>query len=103
MTFEEWFDRYIELFTDEDMPANDKLRVAWNGGYSYGIKAATEAAAPKWVSVEERLPEQDKALLAVYDPKNDTWYRHDFFRQDGLPYWATHWMELPPAPQGEGV
>ena len=71
-------------------------------------KAAADALEkqPRWISVEERLPEQRDAYLAattdgdVYDaefiPSVKQWWIDDDLRLD-----VTHWMPLPEPPEEE--
>jgi hypothetical protein len=70
------------------------------------------AAAPRWVSVTERLPEPDAMCAVLF---GDVYYRCARWLGDvwvvpvivadpiteGLP--VTHWLELPPAPGAEGT
>lgn len=74
-----------------------------------------EAKLPKWISVEERLPEADKYVLAVV--KNygygDTYsdvamYDGELWVRDAGPYFdiidkgeVTHWMPMHELPKGE--
>ena len=78
---------------------------------------------PRWISVEERLPEDDADVL-VYAVSNDdksrdsciamTSYTHNMhgFNIEGwrppwqyfsYNYMITHWMPLPPAPKEEST
>ena len=62
------------------------------------------AAAPRWVSVTERLPE-DGALVTV-QVKNGNHTRATcqdglWVMRDGFLLHVTHWLELPPAPGAE--
>ena len=64
---------------------------------------------PKWVSVEDRLPEDDNTVIVrgedEDDPWQPVWYDADSY-SDGM--WGgvsspqyTHWMPLPSPPEGE--
>lgn len=86
-------DRLIQALTD--------ARKFWDEGYEAGRREQ-----PRWISVEERLPEQRDAYLAatkdgdVYDaeffPGVKQWWIDDDLRLD-----VTHWMPLPEAPEVE--
>lgn len=68
-----------------------------------------EAAAPKWISVEERLPDgDDKVLVSYLGYVNIAFYRWDHVFE--LPNTVmidphkgniTHWMPLPEPPKEE--
>lgn len=53
----------------------------------------------RWVSVDERLPEESGHILiwipGVLEPFHITWYRTD----EKTPWKFTHWMHLPPPPE----
>lgn len=73
----------------------------------------------QWISVEERLPEMAQKVFGIYDAgmcafmrvrsEDDTWcwaigrndLYDDFFYDVDDDYQVTHWMPLPPAPEGE--
>lgn len=79
------------------------LKMAFDDGYQAGM----EAAQPKWISVEERLPEETGQMLIcifgqvmcvkhtgngkIITADLDTWNLRDKY--------ITHWMPLPPAPR----
>ena len=68
--------------------------------------AQLEAAQPKWISVEERLPENDDNYLVFTSDKNEEeiatyygdgeWLTHDLTNLTRL---VTHWMPLPSMPE----
>lgn len=73
----------------------------------------------QWISVEERLPEMAQKVFGIYDAgmcafmrvrsEDDTWcwaigrndLYDDFFYDVDDDYQVTHWMPLPPAPEGD--
>jgi len=75
---------------------------------------AGAAAAPKWVSVEERLPDKFKAVLLVRNVNNKPgkiyfgelgdagWYTLGLNQiYDAKNSYYTHWMPLPEPPKEE--
>ena len=55
-------------------------------------------AGPQWIPVTERLPEMGD-LVVVYHP-NIVRHIVEVLRPDLIPYIATHWQSVPPAPTG---
>lgn len=63
-----------------------------------------EAQIPKWISVEDRLPETFDRVLVFneYDGINISWLQPDgkrFSVKTAYPDRPTHWMPLPEAPK----
>lgn len=92
----------------EDFDIGHDLKMAFDDGYQAGL----EAAAPKWTSVEERLPEEDgmSVLCAVKDLwgtcvcegyyseiSNRVWPVEEDFALGEV----THWMPMPKPPEEE--
>ena len=68
--------------------------------------AHLEAAQPKWISVEERLPDEPGEVLAcVYGRICIAWYSNRCFETpSGMVFYpcenaVTHWMPLPEPPK----
>lgn len=63
-----------------------------------------EAQVPKWISVEERLPENDDDVLIITEFGTSMGY-YDIYRDYWLDYVnsesniVTHWMPLPEGPK----
>lgn len=66
-----------------------------------------EVALPRWISVDERLPERpDTVLINLFGLVNIAWYCGDgkFGTPSGLMFedeGVTHWMPLPQPPKEE--
>ena len=70
--------------------------------------AQFEAAQPKWISVDERLPDEPGEVLAcVYGRICIAWYSNRCFETpSGMVFYAcenavTHWMPTPEPPKDE--
>ena len=74
--------------------------------YSMNEDMPKQAAQPKWISVEERLPDEPGEVLAcVYGRICIAWYSNRYFETpSGMVFYAcenavTHWMPLPEPPK----
>jgi hypothetical protein len=66
--------------------------------------AALEAQLPRWISVEERLPDASERVQAVlgFNIKTRCTEVRLYFDDTKFDGWAvTHWMPLPSAPESE--
>jgi len=80
----------------------DLYKEAWDKGYQAGVKAAQ----PKWISVEERLPETDQCVMYVDDGEVAFrivrgWALRELceFPEHREVHRVTHWMSLPEPPK----
>ena len=91
-TPEELAKQYCDQFSWNDPREEDALE-AFIAGY--------QAAAPQWISVKDRLPEDGVKVLVVSDGETGaSWHEAGEFG------WAiggtvTHWAPLPAAPKEE--
>ena len=86
----------------ENFDIGHDLKTAFEDGYRAGV----EAAQPKWISVEERLPDEPGEVLAcVYGRICIAWYSNRCFETpSGMVFYAcenavTHWMPTPEPPK----
>jgi hypothetical protein len=76
------------------------LDEAYAAAHPAALEAVAEACCPRWISVEERLPEPLVKVLTLRISSG--WTSIDFRMTEG--YWQshprdlTHWMPLPDAP-----
>ncbi len=74
---------------------------------AFGYIQQLEALVPRWISVEDRLPEQGAMALCYtrnyievlqWDGKSGLWFGLRTINPKG---YVTHWMPLPEAPKEE--
>ena len=81
--------------------------------YCRGWNDAVDAM-PRWISVEERLPEDEKDVAVIVKLQKGNWMYLTAFRLPCGGWWinrgagldyaeVTHWMPLPPAPKEEST
>ena len=104
---EEWASS--RWYAKHDPTMSERSKVAFLAGYQ---------AAQQWISVKDRLPEQDVAVLTYGQVLNnppevlgvrrryngDQEWKHTWESEDGFIYREndiTHWMPLPTAPKEE--
>ena len=91
-------------YADEECTGN----AMYGDGLYAGFLAGYKAAAPQWISVKDRLPEEDQEVL-IYDwPSRSTcifWksrkLAHQWELSNGRNCNPTHWMPLPEPPKEE--
>jgi hypothetical protein len=80
-------------------------------GYDCGFQAGYKAAAPQWISVKDRLPEEDDFCLVNTEFDRitiaqygwESWRFNDAYSSSEHPKsYVTHWMPLPQPPKEEG-
>lgn len=95
----EWYCAFRNMGKGEEKSVLELVDVA-------GTIEALESAQLKWVSVEERLPDEPCEVLAcVYGKVGIAWYSDKCFETpSGMVFYVaenavTHWMPLPEPPK----
>jgi len=109
-------DDYAKSIGREDWIGTRCVKVGEAHEMYKAFLAGYNAAAPQWISVKERLPEEDVAVLVygqvLNDPPDvlgvrrryngDQDWKHTWESEDGFIYReddVTHWMPLPKPPE----
>ena len=88
----------------EDVDIGHDLKMAFEDGYQAGV----EAAQPKWISVEERLPKKPcSVLVSVHGIILKGWYEDGSFEMiSGYKFNAydsncvvAYWIQIPELPK----
>lgn len=90
--FEEDMGKTLKEEAEEWCRANDAANCVdvWLAGY--------KAAQPRWISVKERLPEEDEFTLIISTPRKAPQIDLAVFSHGDWKDWAwevTHWMPIP--------
>lgn len=91
-----------KLFKGDDMILVDKAKVQ-----TELMMLPPAQPEPKWISVSDRLPEEDGYYIVTDNSGGAAWVVYSFFcrMDDGEPWWeytnVTAWMEKPSPYQGE--
>ena len=106
-------EKMAKLYANEECTGNAMYGEGLHEGYLAGYKTA----APQWISVKDRLPENMQTViyrLSVPTVKGPTWkidygewdaneqsFFGEFFDYRDLQWDVTHWMPLPELPKEE--
>jgi|688.fasta_scaffold1266571_1 hypothetical protein len=110
-TPEEMAIRYSDLREFTDRRLDYKAKMLLEQGFLAGYKAAQDQVADvskvmlQWISVSDRLPENDREVLVVlngesYKDVHVSWHDGEEFGWATTGY-VSHWMELPAPPKEE--
>ena len=93
-TPEEMAQQYISTIAD-----THSVKAACKKAFIAGYKAA----APQWISVKDRLPEDaSDVLIAWADGVSEACFCDETWCREGRRLlWVTHWMPLPEPPKEE--
>lgn len=94
-------DDYAKAIGREDWIGTRCVKVGEGHEMYKAFLAGYQAAAPQWISVRERLPEDaSDVLIAWADGVSEACFCDDRWCRDGrMLLWVTHWMPLPNPPE----
>lgn len=89
---------------------DDPKREAKREALNIAITAMGRSVPPRWISVEERLPEDEKDVAVIVKLRKGNWMYLTAFRMPYGGWWinrgsgldyaeVTHWMPLPEPPE----
>jgi Protein of unknown function (DUF551) len=103
-----------EELAEEYVLSQHDVNVEYSGtleGCKDDFLAGYKAASPQWISVKDRLPEEDQEVLIGWfqvTASNKQYFAHDvaIFNENEFSGWrkypeVTHWMPLPNPPRKE--
>jgi hypothetical protein len=92
-----------EEFVNQEDTGSDTFAHGLRNGFLTGF----QAAAPQWISVKDRLPEQDDEAMSVLI-SGEGWHNYEvayfgptawYDKYDDVVEGVTHWMPLPKPPE----
>ena len=108
---------YIKCSEENPLPPKFITIKGMDGYETYKIDDNTMGVRPVWISVKDKLPENNKVLAifkseknVIYNMRHDGWFRNTIYscrmrdnqfiiESHGPILPATHWMPLPNPPE----